>query len=193
MEFKKLSKPELQNIETRLLQKKLKFNVKDGKIKRKAGNKAGKTQYIICETKKQQLFEKKYLTMLEFCKLYNDEMELLGFHGLYTKIARNKMVLNYMFTRGFLKIKKSKRIRLGEEQEYTNYWIKGSYKEIVLDFFTKYLSSTPIDNEPAIRKMIEKNPKSIVNPEKLSEKRDYREKTGLVVKTENVRKNAKNK
>lgn len=178
MEFRKLSPAEMTNIETRLRSKRAKYKVKDGVVKMKAGNKEGKTEYIVNDEMLAKLDKKNKLTILEFCKLYNNELSYLGQQGLYTKIVRDKTVLNYLYNKNFLEVKEFER----GGKPYTKYWVKSGYKQLMLDFLVEFLSPKLIDNENDIRNLIKTNPNAIKNPEKLDESANFKSKTGRIKK-----------
>lgn len=179
-DIRRLNITEMKNLEKQLLTKKMKFRVKNGVIKKKCGQRSGQTLYIISEKTREELKAKKNLKILEFCKLYNDQLDLVGASGIYTKLVRNKMILNYFFTKGWLRITgETTRTRKGIAETYKLYAIPAVHTKQVLEFINKYLSSEQVDNSAEIQKAINNNKGLIKNPEKLTSDKSYKVKTGL--------------
>lgn len=167
--FKVLTKDEQTNIENWLIGKKLKFRVKKNKIAKKNGSKKGKTDYKLTDEQIIALHQLKELTLKDFAILYNKELNYVGYQGVYTKVIRNKRIMDYLLTKQILKYNVKYRTRLGITAPIVYFYINKEDCETLIDFFSIYLNSSTVDNYKQLKEQLDSR-----NKTELSKKLDYK-------------------
>lgn len=200
--FDRLTPEELQNVEGYLLGKKYEYRINKGKIKRKTGAKSGKTKYSVDDHILEAIENKKYLTLKDFCILYNKEIRYLGYDTMRKRLFDDELVLKYLLTKNLIKVdirqrtlkrKKDKQKTIRKEN-YIYRLIPNNKKEKLLDFVINFVSSETIDNSEQMKQSFRKNQerkdkidKLVEDFDKTFEKRNKSKKRKKVKRTINIK------
>lgn len=158
--FKRLTIKDQEIIENWLLGRKLMYNVKNNKVvNKKKGSKSGKTIYKITDEQYNVLNSLDVLTLKEFAILFNKELKFHSYDSVYSKLIRNKRVLDYLLTKQLINYNVRQRTRLGITAPIVYFNVNKSKTRELLDFYSIYLSSSTVNNYEDLKKQLEKTNK----------------------------------
>lgn len=169
VKFQRLTVQECKNLENLWIGKRLAYKFKDNKLQLKKGTKKGKTVSYITQEQKDHLLRLDELTIRHFVLLYSTELLHNGYWSVYSKLIRNKKVLQYLLSKNLIscRVKYRKAKGSNKKEPYIMYFIQKDKKESLLEFYVKYLGSNSVDNYEDMKKNFDK-----VNNTKLTEKLD---------------------
>ena len=81
----------------------------------------------------------------DFAVLFNKELGFYGYDSIYTKIIRDKRVLNYFLTLNLLSYRVKYRTRLGITAPLVQFTIRKENFDRVVNLFKDYLSCDTIE------------------------------------------------
>ncbi len=165
LDWTKYDENKLKTIENSLLAKKLCYKVIGNKVLKKKGSTSGKTLYYVSNDEVVDYNNAELLSLLNFTKLYNSELDYAGYQSVYSKMIRSNVIFNYLLSKNLLTYKIFYRKKKGTDElvAYVKYFIERDKKETVLNFYKIYLTSKKVNNLKTIRdRFLKLNNKTMV-------------------------------